>query len=73
MRRDTGEFVKTARRGSVYATAGGRYYLRREGSAWVLLERSGSWVVLGRYGTLAEAVSDFRTSGRSGKDLPGNA
>ena len=70
MRRDTGEFVKTARRGSVYATAGGRYYLRREGSAWVLLERSGSWAVLGRYGSMAEAVADFRASGWSAKDVP---
>lgn len=73
MRRDTGEFVKTARRGSVYATSSGRYYIRRDGAQWVLLERIGSWVVLGRYGTLAEAVSDFRSSGRSGKDLPANA
>lgn len=70
MRRDTGPFIKTARTGSVYVARGGRYYLRREGARWILLERSESWSVLGSYGTLAEAVSAFRTME---KDLPVNA
>lgn len=72
MRRDTGPFIRTARRGSVYATRGGGYYLRREGARWVLLQRAGSWEVVGRYRSMAEAVSDFRASGRSLADLPRN-
>jgi hypothetical protein len=67
MRRDTGPFIKTARQGSTYATRGGRYFLRRQGARWIILERSPSWTVLGSYGTLAEAVSGFRTLE---KDLP---
>ncbi len=64
MRRETGPFIKTASRGSVYMTQGGGYYLKREGARWVLLQRAGSWEVIGRYGSMAEAVSDFRASGR---------
>lgn len=70
MRRDTGEFIKTARRGSVYAAKGGRFYIKRQGSSWLLFERADGWIVLGTYSTLAEAVSGFRTLG---KDSPVNS
>jgi hypothetical protein len=65
-RTDTGPFIKTAGRGSAYCTRGGGYWIARTGRYWVLMRmaRPADGIareVLGRFATLGDAVTYYRT------------